>query len=315
MDIVNLDKQSNSQNNDTIEFKTKPKNEPKNTNKITRFIEQYLSYTLFTFLSNVTIWLLGKDSKHLIKWWFITSMSFLLIIRGFEFKGKKYHHFLIDMCYYINILTILIIMFDGDITLTFPFLHGSLPIFCIYNGDAFIPHSLTKTITFAIHAFGTVVSRRFYFDSICLPEIMLNKFNKSLCQEYYLPLTWNLFKFYFLRCMVVYLIWLIPYSFYVFTYKGNSFTLLKYILEIKDNNPITLFSKVKYLFYHILFTTLTLSLGIFAMQIPILDHILVTIQIICGFLQGSYFYYTGHRFSLIKFIYGKYKLNHNKKEK
>jgi len=42
-------------------------------------------------------------------------MSFLLGIRVSEFIEIKYYHFLVEMCYYINILTMFIVILDMDI--------------------------------------------------------------------------------------------------------------------------------------------------------------------------------------------------------
>ena len=145
---------------------------------------EYFSYIFLIFISLTTAWLLGNNSS-LLRLWYSVVMTILLCARSYDFRQKKYHHFLSEFCYYINFITIWYLLKNYDIKKIYPYLHGPLLLFSIVSGDAFIPHDLPRTTTFALHIFGTLITRKIYSNS-----------NYVLTMD---DLTWDAFQFYFVK--------------------------------------------------------------------------------------------------------------------
>lgn len=254
-------------------------------------MNQYFTYNMLIILIIATAWILGKNDHDTIKWWFVLIMPLLLIVRIPDFVKKQYHHFLVEMCYYVNVVSVGFILFGFDIRYVFSFLHGPLMMYSIFAGDAFVPHDLSKTTSFAVHTFGTVVSRRLYWTSGATNILS------------YDDLTYDSFTHYLLWGAIMYLCWILPYSFYLLSYKGTSLTMIRYTLKIKESESISTFRKLKYLFSHIVSTFCTLSLGIVLMHIWQLDYIMVFIQLLSGLIQGGWHYYSqGHRLNFYKMM-------------
>lgn len=253
--------------------------EQKSVNKYT--LGEYVSYLFIMTLLVTTTWLLGLNDLKLLRYWFAFVMTSLLIIRIPDFRKKKYHHFLSEMCYFVNIFSIIISATNIDIRVVYPFLHGPLLVFAITSADAFIPHDISRTISFAVHTFGTVIFRKIYWNSD--PSRMLNFYDLK---------SWS-FKYYMQTSIALYLVWFIPYSIYLFSYNGNSLTMLRWTLKLKPDETITLKTKLKYLFGHMTSTTISLVLGIILMHFYWLDCFAVGMQILSGLVQGGYYYYSG----------------------
>lgn len=252
---------------------------------------QSMTYNMLLVLIVATGWILGKNDHDIIKYWFVTVMPMLLIMRIPDFLKRGYHHFLVEMCYYVNVMSVFFILFNFDIRYIFPFLHGPLMVYSIVAGDAFVPHDLSKTTSFAIHSFGTVISRRLYWSSA--DNIVLT-FN---------DLTFDTFTHYLQYCVAMYLCWMIPYFWYLLKYKGKSLTMIRHTLKLKDQDHISTFKKAKYLFSHALSTILTLMFGIVLMHVWQLDYAMVCVQLLSGLIQGSWYYYScGHRLNYYKII-------------
>jgi hypothetical protein len=228
-----------------------------------------------------TSWLLGKNDHYTLKYWFAIIMGCLLLIRIPDFKKKKYHHFFAELCYYVNVLTMIILLTNIDIRYIFPFLHGPLLIYAVFSGDAFIPHSMPRSTSFALHTFGTVVSRRLLWTG---DSSMLLNFDDLFAGTY-----WT----YLQTSIIIYLGWFIPYTCYVFWYNGTSMTMLKYAQKLDIKDQVSTGAKVIYLVKHMILTIIAVSIGIILMHNWILDYIVVAIQIISGFVQGGYYYYSG----------------------
>ena len=69
------------------------------------------------------------------------------------------------MCYYINIIAIIILTNNWNIHLIYPFLHGPFIFYSLFFKDKFMPTDLSKTTSFALHTFGTIVTNRVYWKS------------------------------------------------------------------------------------------------------------------------------------------------------
>ena len=177
---------------------------------------------------------------------------------------------------------------DLDVKPIYPYLHGPLLFYAIFSGDAFIPHDLPKTTSFALHSFGTIVTRHLYWNG---SEILtLNN------------LTIDSYLHYLKICSGIYFLWFIPYSCYVFWYKGKSLTMIKYTLKLKEDDKVTFIIKISYLFKHMILTIFAISIGIILMHWYELDNFMCGMQLCSGIIQGSYYYATGKKFKFMNFI-------------
>jgi hypothetical protein len=109
---------------------------------------KFISYVFSMILFGTTIWLCAYNDHELLKWWYISIMSLLLIIRIPNFFKRKWHHFLYEMCYFVNIYTFFNFGTGGDIKQVFPFLHGPLMMYAIVFRDAFIPHNFQRSTSY-----------------------------------------------------------------------------------------------------------------------------------------------------------------------
>ena len=89
-----------------------------------------------------------------------------------------------------------------------------------------------------MHTFGTIVTNRVYWKSNFALSI------QNLNFESYL--------FYLKPVILLYLTWLIPYSIYLFLYKGTKITSVKYYAKLKENEQPSNITKINYLLVHFL---------------------------------------------------------------
>lgn len=250
---------------------------------------EYFSYMFSIGALVITGWILGYNDNSLLKYWYAFIMSLLLVIRIPDFNKKKYHHFFSEMCYFVNLLAIYFLLMDYDVKPIYPYLHGPLLLYAIASGDAFIPHELSKTTSFALHSFGTIVTRKLYWNGL-----KVLSFNELSLDSY---------SYYLKICIGIYFIWFIPYSSYVFWYKGKSLTMIKYTLKLNEDDHVSVITKIIYLLKHMIVTIMAISIGIILMHCNFLDNIMCALQVCSGIIQGSYYYYSGgKKLKIIKFI-------------
>jgi hypothetical protein len=249
---------------------------------------EYFSYIFSICILVTTGWILGHDNDLLIKYWYTIIMSLLLVIRIPDFKKRKYHHFLSELCYFVNLSAIYFMLMELDIKSIYPYLHGPLLLYAIFSGDAFIPHDLSKTTSFALHSFGTIVTRHLYWKS-----------DKILTLN---DLTTDTFIHYLKICIGIYLMWFLPYSCYVFCYKGKSLTMIKYTLKLKEEDSVKFIVKVSYLLKHMTMTIFSISIGILLMHWYQLDNFMCGMQILSGIIQGSYYYRYSKKLKFINLV-------------
>jgi hypothetical protein len=249
---------------------------------------EYFSYILSICLLISSGWVFGHNDDLILKYWYAFVMGTLLILRISDFKKKKYHHFFSELCYFVNLLAIYFLLMDIDFKPIYPYLHGPLLLYAIFSGDAFIPHDLSKTTSFALHSFGTIVTRHLYWNN---PEIL--SFN---------DFTFSSYLHYLKLCAGIYLIWFIPYSSYVFYYRGKSLTMIKYTLKLKEEDNLSTRIKISYLLKHMIVTMYSISFGVLLMHSYFLDNFMCGIQLCCGIIQGSYYYANGKKLKFINLI-------------
>jgi hypothetical protein len=153
-------------------------------------------------------------------------------------------------------------------------------MYAIVFRDAFIPHNLQRSTSYALHSLGTIVSRRLYWHG-----------NSPLD---FSDLTMTSFTNYFIFSAQFYMIWFIPYSTMVFLYSGYSMTLCREIYKLGDKEEIPIYIKTKYLFHHLWQSLLSICLGIVLMHSNILDNMVCFIQVFGGILHGGLWYNKFH---------------------
>lgn len=251
-------------------------NTNKNIKKSNSGLQHYFTYVFLMSMLITTVWLMGKSNIYLIKCWFAILLSILLTCRIVEYIRSDQYHFLAELCYYINVITIIMVNTDIDIRYIYPFHHGPLLLFCILFRDAFIPHSLPRTISFAIHTFGTIITRKIYWSESS--DLWLNE------------ITWESYIYFLTRSMAIYMIWFIPYAIYILTYSGKKITMITYRLRL-SNEKIDKNTRILYLLAHLVGILIALSMGIFLMHNWILNYIAIIIQLLSGLVNGGLYYY------------------------
>lgn len=239
------------------------------------FLDKY-SFSFITCLFGVTCWLFGLSNSNLLVYWYSSIMPLLLLIRIPDFIRNKTYHYFYEMCYYVNIVTILVLLNKWNIYLIYPFLHGPFICYSLTFKDKFITTDIPKTTSFALHTFGTIVSKRVYWNSNFALDIQ--KLNINSYFAYIKPV------------MLLYFTWLIPYSIYLFFYKGNKMTSIKYYAKLKDDEHPKNITKFNYLLIHLLLVFLTTSLGILLMHHETLDNFMCSMQILSGIYNGNLIY-------------------------
>lgn len=240
------------------------------------FSKDTLTYTFSMALFGTTIWMCAHNDHEMLKWWYIIVMSLLLIIRVPNFFKRKWHHYLYEMCYFANIYAFFNIGTDRDIKKVFPLLHGPLMLYAITFKDAFIPHNLPRSTSYALHSLGTFISRRLYWygnDTLQLSDLTLGSFTG-----------------YAFSGLKFYLMWFIPYAVIVLTYNGYSMTLCREIFRLGKDEKIPLEIKLQYLFGHFTKIMISICIGVILMHCNFLDNIACSVQLLGGILYGAMWY-------------------------
>lgn len=247
-------------------------------------VKQYLTYLLTMVLLVSTSWIMGYGDHKIIRQWFVFTMILLLAMRVVHFYRKGYLLFFLELCYYINTISIVTIYNELDITLIYPFVHGPLMMFSIFSADAVIPHDLPRTTSYAIHSFCSIVSRRLYWTA-----------NSEMHFES--------FEYYWIRSFIVYLGWMLPYMVYLFMYNGKRTTMIRDTYHISETTHISKWFKMRYIFLHMLSVMIGLCVGVMALRSWSLSWAIVGVQLFSGLIQGGYYYYSdGHRLNYIRAI-------------
>jgi hypothetical protein len=246
---------------------------PKSNKKV---FQNYVSIPLVITLLCITSWIFGYGDLNLIRYWYVISLGSLIGIRAMEFVEIKYYHFLTEMCYYINVISIIVVLFDFDIKLIYPFTHGPLLLYCIIFGDAPIPDRLTRVLTFVIHSYSALVSRKIYWT-----------------KNYYLLETNNLETFIkeIKQSITIYLLWFMVYSIYLLKYNGKSNTMIKYMFKIDKNIQPSIKLKLLWLITHFATIILTCSFGIITKYNYWLNNFVIIIMLLSGIYHTGKFYY------------------------
>ncbi|GJN90496.1 hypothetical protein Rhopal_003507-T1 [Rhodotorula paludigena] len=143
--------------------------------------------------------------------WYSLQMLFYTPYRIFTYKRKLYHYFLFDLCYFVNLLSLLYLWVFPGSTFLFEACYGltlgSLGTAIATWRNSLVFHSLDKVISLAIHIFPPfvfTVIRHFY------PEDLAFKRYPALAKLPHLR-PWRSMAI----CMVTYTIWQLLYFHFV----------------------------------------------------------------------------------------------------
>lgn len=246
---------------------------PKSNKKI---FKNYYSVPFVITLMCITSWIFGNGNIQLIRYWYVLSMCLLLGLRISEFVEIKYHHFLVEMCYYINILSMVIVLFGYDVRIVYSFTHGPLLFYCVMFGDAPIPDRLTRVLTFVIHCYSALVTRKIYW-------------TENYDFEQYL--TWENFFSELVCSLQIYMVWFIIYSVYLIKYDGKSDNMIRYIFKIDKKTSPSIKTKLLYLLTHFSAIMITCSFGILFRYNYWINNFVVGLMIFSSIYQTGKFYY------------------------
>ena len=240
-------------------------------------LKLYLLCKKYTIMINsllliITSWFIGYANIFLMKCWYCIAMTFLLLLRIPDFIEKKQHHYLFELCYYINILTIIIFICNYDISYIYPFLHGTFITYSLLMKDKFVYNDISKTTSLAIHSFSTIISFNVYWHYKII--------NMSV-------LTMKTYLYYLGISLLIYLGWLIPYSIYVYNYNGESITCVKYYNKLKTHEKVNLLHKIYYILVHMIAVFISVSIGIIMMHSYDLNKLLCGIQILSAIIYSN----------------------------
>ena len=251
-------------------------------------IDTFTNYVIYVFLICEiigTAWICGHNDHELLKTWYIFTTITLFGTRVCSFYRKDYMLYLLEMCYVVNLVSIISMYFNVGMKYVYPFLHGPLIAYSLLYGDALIVHDLDKTTSLAIHAFGAIITRRLYWNGdfseiLSLESLTLNSFLRKMQISFF-----------------CYLAWAVPYCiFYLFPYKGNKQTMIKYVARLKNDDKVTFTMKFQYIFWHMVYVLCALVLGNLTMYCWQLDYFLIIVQILSGIIHGGWYYYKEHKF-------------------
>ena len=234
-----------------------------------------------------TAWICGSNDHLLLRNWYMFTMVSLFATRLYSFYRKNYLLYLLEMCYLINIVSMISVYFNVGLEYVYPFLHGPLIAYSLYYCDALILHDLDKTTSLAIHSFGAIITRRLYWQGD--PSLILKLGD----------LTFNTFLNKMLTSFVCYLFWAVPYCiFYLFPFNGNGYTMIRYVARVDNNVVVDAQSKIKYIFCHMLCCLTALVFGNLSMFCWQLDYAIIVAQIMSGIIHGGWYYYKDHKFKV-----------------
>jgi len=261
--IKSLQKTSDESVRKKIIEKTKSRlNNIKQKSQTAKFVRtrDKLSFLLTTVRLVVGAYMLGRwpcwyPNFHLI------SAVVLLGLRLVYYRYLHYHYFLLDFCYYANLMMIIHLHFFPESTMlhnvSFAFANGPLLLAVPMFQNSLVPHSLDKVTSNFIHL---------------SPALTLMGVRTNSCAENpILPIL--PFSEYLVYSMGYYLLWAVPYYLimFVFTYersiRKNNVTLYNYSMGKKNSFTYKFcgvlgerFRPVMFMFQHLCFSFTLFSL-------------------------------------------------------
>ena len=99
-------------------------------------------------------YLLGRHPCY-FSYYYIVSVIILVPMRFVNYRIQKYHYFLLDFCYYANLLAVVYLYFYPSsqifYNISFAFACGPLLIAVPLFTNSFVPHSIDRITSLVIH--------------------------------------------------------------------------------------------------------------------------------------------------------------------
>ncbi len=256
-------------------------------------LDSFTNYLIFLFLmfsGFVTAFICGSNNHQNLIRWYTFCFPLLMVLRVVSFYIKNYLLYMLELCYFVNFVSIFAVYFNVGMKYIYPYLHGPLPGYSLMFGDAFVPHDLDKTTSFALHAFSTLVTKRLYWNGDQSKVLSLNDFEiNTFITEV------------MISSLVIYVPWLILYTVgFLFPYKGTAPTMVRWNQGSKfpEDAEISNEQKIFYIIKHAIGINFMLIIGNFNRYCWQTDYIMVYSQIIMGFVHGGWHYFNGHGFKI-----------------
>ncbi|CAF1251574.1 unnamed protein product [Rotaria sordida] len=97
---------------------------------------------------------------HLLPFVYTTQILFLIPVRSFYYKQKTWHYSLYDLCYFVNLLTLVYLWILPSSTILFTVCymlsHGPLAFAIVLWHNSLVFHSLDKVTSVFIHAYPSL---------------------------------------------------------------------------------------------------------------------------------------------------------------
>lgn len=234
-----------------------------------KIFKNYKLPSFLILLSSITIWILSINNIVILKYWYAFSMICLLTIKIFMNTKNNYHYLITEICNYINILSIIVILFNLDVRIIYSFTNGPLLLYGIFVGKNF------NLLTFVINSYSILMSIKIY--SLLYNDSINIDYDETFFNE-------------FKNTMIIYFFWFILYSIYLIFFNGKPETITKNILNITNDYQYDFYSKISWLIMHFILIIYSCSFGIiikFALIfniIVIIIMFLVSLFHICKFL-------------------------------
>jgi len=96
-------------------------------------------------------------ARRILPYLFSITTIVMIVIRYFQYKKRKSHYFLVDFCYWMNLMSIIQVTAAPQnevfFALMFAITHSILPWTIIAYRNSMVFHSIDKFTSFAVHAF------------------------------------------------------------------------------------------------------------------------------------------------------------------
>lgn len=87
-------------------------------------------------------------------WYYTFKMSVLIVLRAMWYRWHGWHYFLLDLCYFSNLILLVYIWFLPNLEVLFEAafgLSGVLMVSVVLFRNSFVPHSLDRITSFNVH--------------------------------------------------------------------------------------------------------------------------------------------------------------------
>ncbi|XP_040571925.1 uncharacterized protein [Lepeophtheirus salmonis] len=147
-----------------------------------------VSFTLGVLIICLTQWVIHRMPS-VFPYYFSGLLSFLFVSRYMSYKKEKYHMFLLDFCYFLNISTMIQALFfplsETWFKINYVLSHGPILMAIVVWQNSLVFHSIDKVTSFFLHAFAPVYCHLTRW-SLINPDFLPSSLN--FCTAFVYPL-------------------------------------------------------------------------------------------------------------------------------